>query len=165
LDRTLLGHQDQMLRRCGPAEPLLVFADGHVITLGGEALGAQGRGRGLGRPVGQSPGVGRRPAIASVQYPYQLALHNAPLAASPAASTTEMAGLANIVTPGTKLNTVCSPSKPTRAAGHELQNPCRTSSGLVAFGWLLAMCCWSSLITSAGITVVDCAIIVLRFYD
>jgi hypothetical protein len=33
-----------------------------------------------------------------------------------------MAGLAKpIVTPGIKLNTVCSRSKPTRAAGHELQ--------------------------------------------
>jgi hypothetical protein len=104
------------------------------------------------------------PAIASVQHPYQSALHNAPLAASPAASTTEMAGLANIVTPGTKLNTVCSPSKPTRAAGHELQNRCRTSSGPFAVGWLLSICCWSSLITSAGITVVDCAIAVLRLY-
>ena len=103
-------------------------------------------------------------SIASVQHPYQSALHNAPLAASPAASTTEMVGLANIVTPGTKLNTVCSPSKPTRAAGQELQNPCRTSSGPVAFGRLLAMCCWSSLITSAGITVVDCAVAVLRLY-
>jgi hypothetical protein len=28
----------------------------------------------------------------------------------------------------------------------------------------LAMCCWSSLITSAGITVVDCAVAVLRLY-
>src|SRR5580692_8591262 len=101
---------------------------------------------------------------ASVQYPYQSALHNAPLLAPPAASTTEIAGLANIATPGTKLNTVCSPSKPTRAAGHELQNRCRTSSGPFAFGWLLAICCWSSLITSAGITVVDCAIAVLRLY-
>src|SRR5262249_47509229 len=73
--------------------------------------------------MSQSPGAAYVGLIDVAQHRYQLALHNAPLAASPAASTTEMAGPANIVTPGTKLNTVCNPSKPTRAAGPRAAEP------------------------------------------
>ena len=39
-----------------------------------------------------------------------------------------------------------------------------TSSGAIAFGRLLAICCCSSLITAAGITVVDCGAAILLLH-
>ena len=57
------------------------------------------------------------PGIDSTQYRYQPALHTAPIAASPAASATEMAEPAIVGTPGTKFNTFPNSSNPTRAAG------------------------------------------------